>query len=177
MVTLVYTKPSGDDLQSPTPEQVLNDLRQDDGYRQGYSPVGVLCWHEHPESPPPSVALGTATQRQQLLFIRHPKQGWYFEYSTTNLVDRRWLVPLDPAAEPNRFVRQWAFGEQVHLFIGSFVPQTLAERIIADFLNTREPSPAVAWVAFNSVSPRLSPDDYRERRKQTRAESPTADRP
>jgi hypothetical protein len=119
-------------------------MRRDDDYWGPYSPVGVLAWHEHPhQDTPTQIGLGTATARQQLLFVRHPKRGWYFEYTTSNLPERRWLVPLDPAADRDSFVKQWACGEQLHVLAGCFVPQTVAGRVVADFLSSRKPSSVV----------------------------------
>src|SRR6185437_16643128 len=99
-----------------------------------YSPVGVLCWYEHaPQKVPSRVGIGAREQREHLLFVRHAKRGWYFEYSTSNLPERRWLVPLDPNANRDRYIRQWAYGEQLHFLATSFVPQPVAEQVVADF--------------------------------------------
>ncbi len=170
MDTVWYEGPSGDEfIPNPTADQMREVLGRDyDTYWGPYSPVGVLCWHEHPAQRARARAgLGTATQREQLLFIRHPKRGWFFEYSTSNRPEHQWLVPLDPAADRERYVKHWACGEPVHLLAGCFVPQAVAERVVADFLATRGPSPAVAWVPFESVRPRLDPTAYRERRRRT----------
>jgi hypothetical protein len=100
------------------------------------------------------------------LAVRHPKREWYFEFSTSNLPDRRWLVPLDPAGDRDRYVGHWSYGGRLHFLAGCFVPQASAERVVADFLAIREPSPAVPWAEFESVRPRLSPDEYRLRRRR-----------
>jgi hypothetical protein len=172
---LWYTGPSGRDIPNPTADQMLAFMRQGYDHWGPYSPVGVLVWHEHPPQDVPTlVGLGTATQRQQLLFVRHPRRGWYFEYSTSNLPRRRWLVPLDPAADRGRYVRHWAYGERLHFLAGCFVPQPAAERVVLDFLATREPSPAVAWVPFESVAPRLDSSGYRERRRSGGQAAPGA---
>src|SRR5262245_23770771 len=94
--SLWYTEPSDRDIPNPTVDEMMGFMRQEyDGNWGPYSPVGVLVWHQHPTQDTPTlVGLGSATQRQQLLFVRHPTRGWYFEYSTYNLPERRRLVPL-----------------------------------------------------------------------------------
>ena len=77
-------------------------------------------------------------------------------------------MPFNPTADQDRYVKHWAYGEQMHFLVGCFLPLALAEQVVTDFLNTREPSPVVAWVEFESVLPRLAPDEYRKRRRQTR---------
>jgi hypothetical protein len=168
--SLWYTEPSGHDVPNPTADQMLGFMRQEyDDYWGPYSPLGVLVWHQHPPQDAPTlVGLGTATQRQQLLFVRHPRRGWYIEYSTPNLPERGWLVPLNPAADRDLYVKHWAHGEQLHFLTACFVPQAAAERVVTDFLATREPSPVVAWVPFESVSPRLDSSEYRKRRRRAR---------
>ena len=173
MRTLWYTGPSGGEhVANPTAEQMVEFMRRGEDYWGPYSPVGELCWHEHPAQQTPSLGgLGTPTQREQLLFIRHPKRGWYLEYSTYNAPEKRWLVPLDPNASRDKYVKQWACGEQVHLLAACLVPAAAAERVVADFVATGEPSPAVSWVEYASVSPRLAPDEYRERRRRARGDA------
>ena len=83
--TLVRRAASGADLPNLNhrPNARIHAPREYEGNWGPYSPVGVLCWHHlasrrfslrWPRNP---------TQRQQLLFIRHPKRGWYFEFSTS----------------------------------------------------------------------------------------------
>jgi hypothetical protein len=173
MRTLWYTGPSGGEhVANPTAKQMTEFMRRGEDYWGPYSPLGELCWHEHPQQRTPSLGgLGTATQLQQLLFIRHPKRGWYFEYGTYNAPAKRWLVPLDPNATPDKYVKTWAYGEQLHFLGACFVSEAVAERIVADFLEDGEPSPAVSWVEFERVSPRLAPDEYRERRRRARGDA------
>lgn len=169
MDTVWYTEPSGNYLANPTAAFLVERMRQGVEYWGPYSPVATLCWHEHPHQEVPSrVGTGTETMRQQLIAIRHPKRGWYFEYDTVNSPDPRWLVPLDPAADRDSFVTCWANGEQLHFLKGCFVPLPTAEQIVTEFLDSREPSTVVQWVPFDSILPRLGSDEYRERRKQAR---------
>jgi hypothetical protein len=164
-----YTEPSGNNLPDPTAEQMIGFMRQEYDLWGPSSPVGVLCRHKHPSKRRSSaVSTGTATQRQKLLFVRHPKRGWYFEYSTDNLPEQRWLVPLTPDANLTRYTKHWAYGNPVHLLVGCFVPQAIAERVVSDYLATHEPSPVVSWVSFDSVVPRLNPAGYRARKRQLR---------
>lgn len=165
-----YTEPSGERMFEPPADAGLGFMRRGyDDYWGPYSPVGVLEWHEHRQRTVLARGPGTPTARQQLLFVRHPKRGWYFEYSTSNAPDRRWLVPLAPGAKRDSFVKHWTYGVQLHFLAGSFVPQVAAERVVADFLATGEPSAVVEWVPFNDVLPRLDSDGYRDRRRQARA--------
>jgi hypothetical protein len=165
--SLWYTEPSGQVVPNPTVAQMVVFLRQDyDAHWGPYPPLGILVWHRHPpQAAPTLVGLGTATLRQQLRFLRHPRRGWSFEYSPANLQARRWLVALDAAADRDRYVKHWAQGEQWYFLAACFVPPALAERVVTDFLATREPSPVVAWVPFGSVLPRLDAAEDRERRR------------
>ncbi len=170
MKAVWYTEPSGKRVFEPSADAVLGFMRRGyDDYWGPYSPVGVLEWHEHRHRKVLARGPGTPTARQQLLFIRHPKRGWYFEYSTSNTTEDRCLVPLAPDADPDSFVTHWAYGEQLHILAGSFVPQAVAEGVVVYFLATAEPSPVVRWVSFDDVLPRLDSDGYRERRRQARA--------
>jgi hypothetical protein len=181
MRALWYTEPSGEWAFEPSAGWVLASLRRgDDDYWGPYSPVGVLEWHEHPDREMLARRSGTATARQQLLFVRHRERGWYFEFSTSNQPDRRWLVPLAPRADRDTYVKHWAHGEQLYFLAGSFVPQEVAERVVADILATGEPSTLVEWVPFDEVRPRLDSGEYRERPRQARGKAErvaAADRP
>jgi hypothetical protein len=124
------------------------------------------------EEVPSRFGIGTLEQRQQLLFVRHPKRGWYFEYSTSNMPERRWVVRLQAAADRGKYVKHWACGEQLRFLAGSFVDRPAAERVVLDFLATKQPSAVVPWADFATVRPRLDEDQYRElrRAKRDRAE-------
>jgi hypothetical protein len=169
MLTVWYTEPSGVDLPNPTAGQMLQFMQRDEEYWGPYSPMGVLCWHEHADQPAPSrVGLGTATEREQLLFVRHSERGWYFEYSTFNRSPRRCLVSAAAGGDFERYVKHRAHGEQMHFLAGCFVPQAAAERVVAEFLAAHGPSDAVSWQSFETLLPRLDPSAYRERRKRTK---------
>jgi hypothetical protein len=144
-------------------------MRRGHDYWGPYSPVGVLEWHEHRSRKVLALGPATRTARQKLLFVRHPRRGWYFEYSSSNHPVQQWLVPLAADADPDSFVGGWAFGEQLHFLAGSFVAHPVAEGVAAYFLATAEPSPVVPWASFNEVQPRLDSDGYRERRRRSRS--------
>ncbi len=170
MESLWFTLPSGDRVPNPTVEVVLKYLSEETG--ESFSPVAVLCWHDHPKVKVlPKMGFGSVTMREQLLFVRHPKRGWYFEYSTSNMPVKRWLVPFDTSADPDSFVTGWAYGEQLHFLRGCFVQQAIAEVVVSHFVSSRKPSRVVRWVPYNRVRPRLDSDQYRERRREARAKS------
>jgi hypothetical protein len=173
METLWYTEPSGDRMPDPSADQLIGFMRQDYDLVWGpYSPVGVLAWHEHQRQEVPSmVGLSTKTQRQQLLFVRHPEQGWYFEYDDSDKPEDRLLVPLDPAGEGGRWIKHWACGEPMHFLAASFVPQSVAEQVVAHFISTKKPWPVVFWVPFDSIRPRLDVTEYREHQRQAKKSS------
>jgi hypothetical protein len=171
METVWYAGPSGGEhVPNPTAAWMIEVLRRGDDYWGPYSPVGVLRWHVHQRQRVPTlIGLNiTATSRQQLLFVRHPKRGWYFEYSTRNLPRRRWVVPLDPTAHHEKYIKHWANGEQLFFLAASFVSQPAAERIVTTFLRNRGTSRVVRWASFNRVHPRMDSDAYRERRRRDR---------
>jgi hypothetical protein len=165
-----YSEPSGKKIFDPSADAILGYMRRAyDEYWGPYSPVGSLQWHEHRSRKVLARGWATRTARQQLLFLRHPRRGWYFEYSSSNTPDCGTLVPLAADADPDSFVSHWAYGERLHFLAGSFVPQAVAEGVVAYFLATAEPSPVVQWASFNDVLPRLDSDGYRERRRQARS--------
>jgi hypothetical protein len=155
METVWYTEPSGDYLPNPTVDQMLGFMRQEyDGNWGPYSPVGVLRWYEHSPQPEPSlVGLGLKSEVCQLLFVRHPERGWFFEFSGYG-GDRRWLAAVGTETGPEEWVQHWACGEQTYFLASCFVPQPTAEQVVTDFLATKEPSPAVLWAEFDSLEPR-----------------------
>ena len=168
METLWYDGPSGGEwVPNPTAEQIVERMRRGPEYWGGFGPTGVLAWHEHPPQPSPTkIGLGTMTSRQQLILNRHQERGWYFEYSTHNLSPRRWLAPFDPSADRDEYFAQWTTGETQKFLAGCFVPQAVAERIVSDFITTREPSAAVQWAPFNDIVPRMYADDLAKLRRQ-----------
>jgi hypothetical protein len=167
--TLWYDGPSGGEwVPNPTAEQIVERMRRGSEYWGKFGPTGVLEWHEHPPQPSPTkFGLGTMTSRQQLILNRHQERGWYFEYSTHNISLRRWLVPFDPGADRDEYFPQWTTGESQMFLAGCFVPQAVAERIVSDFITTREPSDAVQWLPFSDIVPRIYADDLKKRRRQT----------
>jgi hypothetical protein len=178
MKTVWFDGPCGEYTPNPSAAWLHEVMRRDEQYWGPYSPVGVLAWHKHrPQKELTRVGLGTRTQQSQLLFVRHPKRGWYFEYNTSNQPQDRWLVPLDSAADQRKWVKHWSYGEHMYFLAACFVPQGLAEQIVTDYLSNGAPSPAVQWVEYESVLPRKDPDSYREwRREVKKAEhSATAD--
>ena len=162
METLWYTEPSGHEMPNPAPEQMLGFMRQEyDGNWGPYSPVGVLEWYEHPAQPMPT-RVGLGPYVSQLIFVRHPERGWFFEFSSK--VPDQWLVSLGPAGDQRKWVKHWACGEETYILAACFVPQAVGERVVVVFLARKEPSPTVKWVAFEELSPRLGPAEYRQRR-------------
>jgi hypothetical protein len=164
MHTLWYAGPSGgEDVPNPAAAWMHEVMRRGEDYWGPFSSVGVLCWHEHPpQRKLTRGGLGTATEVSQILFIRHAKRGWFFEFSADR-EQHRWLVPAPREGEPEKWVRQWAYGEQLCFLAGCFVPQEVAERIVEDFLATMEPSPSVRWVDFETLTPRRSSAPRRRR--------------
>ena len=161
MNTLWYEGPSGgESVPNPTAEEMVERMHRVSGYWGEYNPVGELHWYEHPpQATPTKAGLGGDAARQQLIFIRHPERGWYFEFSSRTPPPKRWLVPFDPVAERDDYVRHWASEEDQMFLAGCFVAQATAEQVIRDFVATGEPSAAVLWVPFNDLSPRVDPDD------------------
>src|SRR5437016_452107 len=102
MDTLWYEgPPDNEHVPNPSIEWLRDLMRSDYDDTWGpYSPVAVLCWHQHPKQKPLTrVGLGSRTERQQLIMVRHPKRGWYFEYSTSNEAEKKWVVPLNPKGD------------------------------------------------------------------------------
>jgi hypothetical protein len=165
--TLWCCDPDGEWVPNPTTEQVVGFMRQDYDTWGPYSPMIELAWHEHPPQSVPSMGgLGGASLRDQLLVVRHPDRGWFFEYSSRRGAGR-WLVPLDPSADQAEWVRHWVCGERTCFLAASFVGQAVGERVVADFLATKDPSPAVRWVEFESIHPRLEWTRWRKRQQQS----------
>jgi hypothetical protein len=132
MGSFTYFEPSNDRVEDATAEQVIESMRHDEGYRGSYSPVGQLHWGG----------------RCMLYFVRHPRRGWYIEYDGGDAGGpgpQRRLVAVDPAGDRDGWVEQWAEGETSYFLAACFLPQATAERVVADFMTARAPSPAVAW--------------------------------
>jgi hypothetical protein len=130
---LLYFEPSNDIVRDPSAEQVIALMRRDGEYWGPYSPVGrLLC-----QKP----------ARVSLYFVRHPRRGWYLQYESE--APARNLVAYDPNAERGRWVEHWAEGETAYFPVACFLPQSTAERVVADFIALREPSAAAAWEPFD----------------------------
>lgn len=56
-------------------------------------------------------------------------------------------------------LQHWAYGEEMFFLAACFVGQAVGEKVVADFLATKEPSSSVQWVEFETLSPRR--DDAR----------------
>jgi len=162
METVWYTEPSGHKLANPSRDQMLGFMRQEyDGNWGPYSPLGVLQWCDHPPQAEPSlVGLGLDAEVSQLLFVRHPVRGWFFEFTSDR--DGRWLAAVSAGGGPEKWIRHWAHGETMYFLASCFVPQSVAEEVVTGYLATKEPSLAVPWVEFASLTPRR---DKRPRRK------------
>jgi hypothetical protein len=167
MKAIWYAAPSGQREFAPSDDTVFGYMRLDyDSYWGPFSPVGLLEWHEHRFRKVLARGRSSSTRRQQLLFIRHPKWGWYFEYSTSNISDNRWLVPLAHSEVREGFVKHWAYGEQLYFLKQCFLLQAAAEQVVMDFFSNAEPSPSVRWGEYNRVLPRLSTEEYRKHRRR-----------
>lgn len=165
MEAVWYNGPSGGEhVRNPGPERMRGVMCRGDDYWGPYSPVGTLAWHER-SSPERSdgTGLGTATQLAQLLFIRHPEHGWYFEYSASDRSGHPWLVAVDDSADRGRWVKHWAYGEEVYLMAACFIRHRLAEEVVTGFLASRQPPPSVPWIPFETLTPRLDLDEYERR--------------
>ncbi len=109
-------------------------MREDEGFRGPYSPVG----HLHGEGP----------GRCLLYFVRHPRRGWYIEYNADfedSPGPKRHLVAVSPAGDRKAWVEQWAEGETSYFLAACFLPQEVAEQVVGDFMASRQPSAAVTW--------------------------------
>jgi hypothetical protein len=168
METLWYTEPSGNEIANPSAGQMIAFMRQEYEENWGpYSPVGVLEWHEHPDQPVPTrVGLEADSETSQLILIRHPERGWFFEFS--GKTPDRWLVSLAAGGDRRKWVKHWACGEKTCFLAACFIPQDLGERVVLDFLATKEPSPVVPWVDFEPLCPRLEWTEFQRRRRERR---------
>jgi hypothetical protein len=168
METLWCCDPSAEWVANPSPDQVVGYMRQDYDTWGPYSPMIELGWHEHPPQAVPTTAgLGGASLRDQLLVVRHPERGWFFEYSSYRGAGR-WLVPHNQAANQADWVEHWACGEETCFLVACFVGQAAGEQIVADFIVTKGPSPVVTWVPFESITPRLEWTEWRRLQRQRR---------
>lgn len=147
--------PGGEAL-DPTPDEVFAVMALPyDGHWGPYQPVGEIEWYDPAR---PQAVGGRRERSAQLILVRHPDRGWYFEYSGSG----QWLAPLDPAGPPGH-VLHWCWGEEQWFRAASFVPDPAARQVVADFLASGRPSPAIAWARQEDVGSRLYDDEYAER--------------
>lgn len=167
MKALWYSGPSGGEtVANPTADEMVERLRRGSTYWGQFGPHGMLKWYEHPTSDVPAdCGYEGDVHLQQLIFIRHPERGWFFEFSSSPPLTDRWLFPFDPAADRDDYFPQWAGGDSQMFLAGCFVPQATAERVVRDFMADGEPSPAVQW--FSDILARMDEDDL-ERHRQKR---------
>jgi hypothetical protein len=146
MDAVEYIEPSGDDIADPTPEQVVGYMRQAyDDYWGPYSPMGCLKRGNPPSS--------------QLVFIRHPRRGWYLEYETDGPPKRR-VVAVDPAGQQGAWVEHWHEGQTSFFPPACFLPLAVAEQAVTDFLAAHDPSASGSWEPFRwDTHKRASPPD------------------
>jgi hypothetical protein len=143
MEVVEYTDPSGDNIADPTPEQVVGAMRLGDDYWGPYSPMGWLKRGNPPTN--------------QLIFIRHPRRGWYLEYRADGLPERQ-LVAVDPSAVRHAWVEHGEGGQTYFFAARCFLPPPAAERAVADFLAGRDPSVAGGWEPYRwGTHKRLEP--------------------
>ncbi|MBA4186771.1 MAG: hypothetical protein C0467_02010 [Planctomycetaceae bacterium] len=148
MPTLWYSAPSGQRVQDPTIEQMIECMREEyDGNWGPYSPVGVLEWQHMSQS-----------QSGQLLFVRHPDRGWYFECND--------FVTYDSAADDGKWVHHWGCGEPMYYRAACFVPQVVAEQVVTDYVATGGCSRATSWARQSEIQSRLSLEQRRELRSR-----------
>lgn len=142
-----YIEPSGDRVDNPTREQVIALMREgDEEYWGPYSPVGMLEY----DSPPV----------YRLLFIRHSRRGWYVQYEDFS-EPKRSLVAVEPEGKREAWIEHWAEGDISYFLAACFIPLEAAEKIVSEFLDTCQPSPALTWEPLNGHIHwrELPPDD------------------
>ncbi len=168
MKALWYNGPSGGEtVANPTADEMVERLRRGSEYWGRFGPHGHLEWFEHPtKEVPTDCGMEGDVHLQQLIFIRHPERGWFFEFSSRLPLPKRWLVPFDPAADRDDYFPQWASGDSQMFLAGCFVPQATAERVVRDFMVDGEPSPAVQWFRFGDLLPRMDADDLERHRRK-----------
>ena len=154
---VLFRGPNCEEALDPTPEEVfaVMDLPYDE--HGGYQPVAELQWHD------PAAPIVTAGRRKpaaQLILIKHPDWGWFFEYTCSEL--GKWLAPLDPAGPPGHMLH-WSWGDTQWYRAASFVPDGPSRQVVADFMETGRPSLAVAWASAVDIESRLQLDEYAER--------------
>ncbi len=143
---------SGEWLPSPSAEAVVAYMRADYAEWGWADPMVELALYERRgESVPPVPGMSGDELVRQLLVIRHPDRGFYFEYSER---PGRWLAAIDPAGNRDEWVPCMSHGEEAFFLAACFLPPAASERVVTDFVATQELSAAVEWVRFESLSPR-----------------------
>jgi hypothetical protein len=152
---------SGDWVPDPPVEAVVAYLRADYSEWGWADPMVELGWYEwRGVSVPPVAGMSGDELVRQLLAIRNPDRGFYFEYRERP--DGRWLAAIDPAGSRDECVPNISHGEEAYFLAAYFLPLAASERVVADFMTTQEPSPALEWMPFQPLWPRRS---ERPRRK------------
>lgn len=142
----------GDWLSSPSAEAVVAYMRA--GYDEwGWAdPVVELALYERRgEAVPPVPGMSGDELARQMLVVRHRERGYYFEDSER---PGRWLAAIDPAGSRDEWVPCRSHGEEAFFLAACFLPLAVSARVATDFVATQEPSAAVEWVPFESLSPR-----------------------
>lgn len=130
MASFIYFEPSGDRIDNPTLDQMIEFVRQDSEYWGPYSPVGYIYRDD-------------AGVRVVLYFIRHPRRGWYIEHDTR--ASREHWVAVNPPGNRIGWVEHWAEGETAFFLEACFVSQEVFEVVLRDFFVSPGRSTAVNW--------------------------------
>ena len=85
--------------------------------------------------------------------LRHPRRGrylecdqpWSDETEGELVAARNELVAVQSGGDRARWVEHWMHGEASYFLAACFVPQSVAERVMADFMASGRPSGAAAW--------------------------------
>ena len=152
---------SGDWLPSPSVEAVIEYMRAAyDEWGWADPMVELAVYDRRGESVPPAPGMSGDELVRQLLIIRHVDRGFYFEYSERL---GRWLAAIDPAGGRAEWGPNMSHGDVAYFLATCLIPPAASERVVIDFVATQEPSAAVEWVPFESLSPRRNQPPRRRR--------------
>src|SRR5262245_185017 len=121
MKGLVYTDSAGERVKDPDAKFVQAALRGECHQRGSYAPEGELT-------------IGNPA-RSCLLISRHPSWGWYLEFSKYEEPEQK-LVGVQPGGDREAWVEHWMGGETSYFLAACFVPQTLADQAVAEFMTS-----------------------------------------
>ena len=130
MTGLVYTDSAGERVKNPDAKFMHAAMRGECYQRGSYAPEGELM-------------IGNPA-RSCLLISRHPSRGWYLEYSKYEEPEQK-LVAVQPGGDRETWVEHWMGGETSYFLAACFVPQTLADQAVAEFMASGKASPALMW--------------------------------